>query len=495
MKKSLKRQIAIIFIGLVIVILLVSLLINSQFLGSYYILNKQAKLIALYEEMNDAVEKNVLTSETTFNRLNQLVEIGNISFVVMLAEDGNKNVLTATSSGRKTEELMAQLMGYLLNQNQENGDILKKGSNYQIQSSIDRITGEEYIEMWGYLKDESGFLLRSPLESIRQNVLISNTFLTYIMIALILLSSVLVWYFSKRITEPILELAALSQRMANLDFEAKYVHGGEDEIGILGRNFNVMSDKLRQTVSELKNANYELRKDIEKKEKIETMRNEFLANVSHELKTPIALIQGYAEGLKEGISDDPESRAFYCDVIMDEAAKMNQMVKNLLTLQQVEYGEEDVSFEQFDITELIRGVIQSCEILIRQKGTDVRFEQNTPVYVWADQFKVEQVVRNYLSNALNHVSAENIIDIRVISRENHDKVKISVFNTGNQIPQEDIERIWDKFYKVDKARTREYGGNGIGLSIVKAIMDSFGQQYGVENYNNGVAFWFELDTK
>lgn len=495
MKKSLKRQIAIIFIGLVIVILLVSLLINSQFLGSYYILNKQAKLIALYEEMNDAVEKNVLTSETTFNRLNQLVEIGNISFVVMLAEDGNKNVLTATSSGRKTEELMAQLMGYLLNQNQENGDILKKGSNYQIQSSIDRITGEEYIEMWGYLKDESGFLLRSPLESIRQNVLISNTFLTYIMIALILLSSVLVWYFSKRITDPILELAALSQRMANLDFEAKYVHGGEDEIGILGRNFNVMSDKLRQTVSELKNANYELRKDIEKKEKIETMRNEFLANVSHELKTPIALIQGYAEGLKEGISDDPESRAFYCDVIMDEAAKMNQMVKNLLTLQQVEYGEEDVSFEQFDITELIRGVIQSCEILISQKGTDVRFEQNTPVYVWADQFKVEQVVRNYLSNALNHVSAENIIDIRVISRENHDKVKISVFNTGNQIPQEDIERIWDKFYKVDKARTREYGGNGIGLSIVKAIMDSFGQQYGVENYNNGVAFWFELDTK
>lgn len=495
MKKSLKRQIAIIFIGLVIGILLVSLIINSGFLGSYYVLNKQAKLIALYEEMNDAVEKNVLKSETTLNRLNQLVEIGNISFVVMLAEDGNKNVLTATPSAKKTEELMAQLMGYLLNQNQENGEVLKKNNNYQIQSSTDRITGEEYIEMWGYLKDESGFLLRSPLESIRQNVMISNTFLTYIMIALILLSSVLVWYFSKRITDPILELAVLSQRMADLDFEAKYVHGGEDEIGILGKNFNVMSDKLRQTISELKNANYELRKDIEKKEKIETMRNEFMANVSHELKTPIALIQGYAEGLKEGISDDPESRAFYCDVIMDEAAKMNQMVKNLLTLQQVECGEEDISFEQFDITELIRGVIQSCEIIIRQKGADVRFEQNAPVYVWADQFKVEQVVRNYLSNALNHVSAENIIDIRIVSRENQDKVKISVFNTGNQIPQEDIERIWDKFYKVDKARTREYGGNGIGLSIVKAIMDSFGQQYGVENYNNGVAFWFELDTK
>ena len=141
---------------------------------------------------------------------------------------------------------------------------------------------------------------------------------------------------------------------------------------VLGENFNIMSERLERTVSELKSANYELQKDIEKKEKMETMRTEFIGNVSHELKTPIALIQGYAEGLKEGISEDPESRAFYCDVIIDEATKMNKLVKNLLTLNQLEVGKEEVSFERFDVMELIRGIVQSCDILVQQKGADVR---------------------------------------------------------------------------------------------------------------------------
>ncbi len=225
------------------------------------------------------------------------------------------------------------------------------------------------------------------------------------------------------------------------------------------------------------------------------MRTEFIGNVSHELKTPIALIQGYAEGLKEGISDDPESRAFYCDVIMDEAGKMNHMVKNLLTLNQLELGEEEVVFERFDVTLMIEGIIQSSEILIQQKGANVRLGAERPTFVWSDEWKVEQVFRNYFSNALNHLDGEKVIDIQVTKNMQNDTVRISVFNTGKQIPEEDIDQIWNKFYKVDKARTREYGGNGIGLSIVRAIMDSFHREYGVKNYKNGVQFWFELDMK
>lgn len=299
--------------------------------------------------------------------------------------------------------------------------------------------------------------------------------------------------FLKEDHRSVLELAALSQRMAALDFDAKYTSGGENEIGILGSNFNKMSERLEETISELKSANNALQEDIQKKEEIEQMRTEFLGNVSHELKTPIALIQGYAEGLKEGISDDVESREFYCDVIMDEANKMNQMVKNLLTLNQLEFGKEELSYERFDITELVKGVLQSCEILIQQKNADVRFAADRPVCVWADEFKTEQVVRNYISNALNHVSGENIIEIKIVRRE--EKARISVFNSGEPIPENDIGQIWDKFYKVDKARTREYGGNGIGLSIVKAIMESFHNGYGVKNYENGVEFWMELDLK
>ena len=280
--------------------------------------------------------------------------------------------------------------------------------------------------------------------------------------------------------------------MANLNFEAKYTRGGEDEIGILGRNFNRMSAQLEKTVSELKSANNQLQKDIAQKEKIEDMRNEFLGNVSHELKTPIALIQGYAEGLKEGISDDPESREFYCDVIMDEASKMNMMVKNLLTLNQLEFGNDEVQFERFDIVRLVKGVIASCEILVQQAEAEVDFIADDCLYVWADEFKTEQVVRNYLTNAVHHVENEKRIEVRIASEDG--KARVSVFNSGKPIPEEDIPKLWDKFYKVDKAHTREYGGNGIGLSIVKAIMESFHQKYGVKNFENGVEFWFELDA-
>lgn len=172
---------------------------------------------------------------------------------------------------------------------------------------------------------------------------------------------------------------------------------------------------------------------------------------------------------------------------------MNQMVKNLLTLNQLEFGDEDIVFERFNLTELVRGVIQSMEILAQQAEAKVIFRQQEPVYVWADEFKAEQVVRNYMSNAFHHVGGEKVVEVKILS--DGEKARVSVFNTGAPIPEEDVAHIWDKFYKVDKAHTREYGGNGIGLSIVKAIMESLHQKYGLNNYDNGVEFWFELDVK
>ena len=278
-----------------------------------------------------------------------------------------------------------------------------------------------------------------------------------------------------------------------MDFDARYQSRAGNEIDVLGDNFNKMSRKLESTISELKSANNKLQKDIEDKIKIDEMRKEFLDNVSHELKTPIALIQGYAEGLNENISDDPESREFYCEVIMDEASKMNKLVKNLLTLNQLESGKDAPVMERFDIVSLIRGVLGSMHIMIEQKEATVIFEETEPVYVWADEFKIEEVVTNYTSNALNHLDGERKVEIKVLQEE--DCVKVTVFNTGTPIPEEDIPNLWNKFYKVDKARTREYGGSGIGLSIVKAIIESMNQKYGVCNYDNGVEFWFTLDCR
>lgn len=475
-----------VFVGLILFMIVVFMIVNGSFLEKYYISNKKSEFIKAYTMVQEGVENGTINSETPEKDLGRLTEKNNISIAVI---DSEYNVVY--TNVREKQMMVVQLFGYLYDKSHQ--EVLEKTDSYDICKSVDPQNNTEYLSMWGSFDNGDIFIMRSPLESIRSAVTIFNRFIGVVGGCVILVSVLLAWYFSKRITEPIMELATLSQKMADLDFDAKYTSGGSNEIGVLGENFNRMSERLEQTISNLKEANYKLQKDIEQKEKRENMRSEFLGNVSHELKTPIALIQGYAEGLKEGVNDDPESREFYCEVIMDEAGKMNRMVKNLLALNQLEFGEDDVQFERFDITSLISGVLQSLDILIEQKEAQVIFRHKNPVYVWADEFKVEQVVRNYVNNALNHVDGEKVIEIK-INQEN-DMAKITVFNTGTPIPEEDLPHVWEKFYKVDKARTREYGGNGIGLSIVKAIMDSFGKGYGAINHTNGVEFWFELDMK
>lgn len=492
MRHSIRRQMMVVFVGLIIFILVLMFAANSGFLEEYYIVHKQADLLDMYNSIDTEIQKGDIKDEAAINKLVRKTEKGNLSVIVVQPDgNGDGNIIFSTVRDA-TSPLYLKLFAYIFDKNQDKGKILKSTDSYKIYKTKDFVNGTEYLEMWGNMSSGTIFVMRSPLESIRESADLANKFLVYMGGIAILLGGLLVWFFSRKITDPIKELAVLSQQMADLDFDAKYTSGGENEIGVLGRNFNIMSQRLEKTVSELKSANNRLKKDIEQKEKLENMRNEFLGNVSHELKTPIALIQGYAEGLKEGISEDPESREFYCDVIMDEAGKMNRMVKNLLILNQLEFGDDDVEFERFDIVSLIRGVLASCEILIQQAEATVDFIADESVCVWADEFKTEQVLRNYITNAIHHVENEKRIEIRVISKGN--VVRITVFNSGKPIPEEDLTKLWDKFYKVDKAHTREYGGNGIGLSIVKAIMESFQQEYGVRNFENGVEFWFELDA-
>ena len=314
--------------------------------------------------------------------------------------------------------------------------------------------------------------------------------LLFVILLVAVLASIV---YSHYVTRPVLRISRVSKRMAELDFSWRCEENRTDELGTLAHSLNEMSQKLSASITDLKCANEKLQADIERERALEQAQLDFFSAVSHELKTPIALIQGYAEGLKEGVSDDPESREFYCDVIMDEASKMNQMVKNLLTLNQLEFGDEDIVFDRFNLTALVRGVLQSMEIMADQAGAKILLHTEEDIYAWADEFKVEQVVKNYVSNACHHVSGDMVIEVKMVQKDG--KVRVSVFNTGTPIPEADIAHIWDKFYKVDKAHTREYGGNGIGLSIVKAIMKSFHQEYGVKNYDNGVEFWFELDVQ
>ena len=488
MKYSIKRQFAGIFGLLMVGTILFCWFINNTFLERYYMKDKQKALLETYQVLNRASNEDKIGTDEFDIEFQKICGRYNVSFILLDAK--SKTLKTSTPD---YSTLSRRLLNNLFEQNYEDNDrLLQKGEKYEIQIATDDRINTDFLEMWGVLDNGNLFLLRCPLESIRESVNLANRFLAYVGFGAAIVSAVIVLIISGKITKPIKELTEISERMIHLDFEAKYTGKSKTEIALLGQNINELSCTLEQTISELKSANNELQRDIEKKNKIDEMRKEFLSNVSHELKTPIALIQGYAEGLKEGISDDEESRDFYCEVIMDEASKMNNMVKKLLTLNQLEFGNDNVTMERFDIVSLIKNYLQSAEILCRQKDVKVIMKEYQPIYVWADEFMVEEVFGNYFSNAMNHVADDKVIDVKLLVKEK--TVRISVFNTGEPIPEESISHIWEKFYKVDKARTREYGGSGVGLSIVKAIMDALKREYGVENYNNGVEFWFELET-
>lgn len=486
MRYSMKRQFAFLFISLITGTILLCLILNSTLLGTYYLNKKKNALVSAYHSINAASKAGDITSEKYDIELKKICEKYDIQ---VLVADGESEAVKYSMNDPRA--VLKQLLDNIF-LGVDESELLLNADAYKMQVVRDDKTQTEYIEMWGMLDNGYLFMLRSALEGIRESVSLSNRFLAYVGAAAVFVSVLLVIWLSNRVTKPILELADISGRMKHLDFEAKYTGKDKTEIAILGNNINELSEALEETISELKTANNELLKDIERKDKVDEMRKEFLSNVSHELKTPIALIQGYAEGLKEGINEDAESRAYYCDVIMDEAAKMNAMVKKLLTLNQLESGNEIVSMERFDVTALVKNYIASADIMIRQKDVSVRMEDYGSVYVWGDEFRVEEVFMNYFTNALNYAQGEKIIDVRVTRLA--EKVRISVFNTGSPIPEESLSHLWDKFYKVDKARTREYGGSGIGLSIVKAVMESMNQEYGVTNYDNGVEFWFELDV-
>lgn len=489
MTHSIRRQLALIFIGLMAGTIFLCWLMNILFLGQYYIRSRTEIIYEAYHKIQQAANRDTYSTEAFRKELNDVCGIYNITVYVM---DANSRLKYASINGG--EELEKRLTAYIFGFFTDEVEIIEEGDGYVVQKL--HTEGEDFLEMYGRLSTGISFIMHTPLESIRESAKIANRFLAYMGIVATLAGGVIVWFVSTKITKPILELNRISEKMVHLDFEAKYEGGASNEIGLLGENINKLSASLERSISELKTANNELQKDIERKEQIDAMRREFLANVSHELKTPIALIQGYAEGLSEGVNDDPESRSFYCEVIVDEASKMNNMVKKLLTLNQLEFGNDVVAMERFDVTALVENYVQSAGILTRQNEITVRMEEYGPVYVWGDVYKTEEVFTNYFSNAVNHCMAvdKDSGKIIVISLEQRDgKIRIGVFNTGQPIPEESVPHLWEKFYKVDKARTREYGGSGVGLSIVKAIMESMNQKYGVENYNNGVLFWFELD--
>lgn len=496
MKHSIRLKLSILIMALMAGLVVFGCVFNAVFLEKYYMRQQQKALLQAFDRI-----KGVITDAD----INQ-DELGKVMYDISTAQ--NMTALIVDSNFEKVYSLKADsdktkrwLQDYYFSQSPKESKIISQSGNYVIQTSYNIYDEKSYLEIIG--NDDNymyNIIIQVPLDSISKNVGISNRFYIIVGIVGMVVGGVIAYFAAGRFTKPIKQLSYTAEAMAQMNFDVKYESHDKGELGMLGNSINKMSDNLKHYISDLKTANLELKRDIDKREEIDNMRKDFISNVSHELKTPIALIQGYAEGLRDGVTDDPESMQFYCDVIVDEAAKMNNMVKQLLTLNQLESGNDPLTIERFDIAKHIGEIVKTNYIWVQQKNAGFFYEYSEPVYVWADQFKIEEVITNYISNAINHVESVDggqayiKVSLEYIG-DDKKKVRVHVFNTGRQIPDKDIDKIWDKFYKVDKARTRQYGGSGVGLSIVKAIMNSHGQACGAENLEHGVDFWFELDCE
>ena len=488
--KSVRVKLFITLCFVVISIVLFLILVNRFVLEKYYQYTKSKNLKIAYSTIN-----SYYTGKIHVDNINDELDKISIKNNFDIIVKDNENVVIYMSNQNFLSNIRQIMSFWGIDRNQQSS-ILEKDDNIEIKKILDTETKMNYMLLTGTLENGYVAYIRLPLATITESVQISNRFLYSIACIVIVVGGIVTLYISKQFSSPISEISTIAKKMSNLDFSQKYVVKGDDEINELGKSINTMSEKLEKTINQLRSSNIELERDIEKKSKIDEMRKSFISDVSHELKTPIALIQGYSEGLLENVNTDEENRKFYAEVILDEATKMDKMVRQLIELTKLEYEKREFNNRNFNIVELEKEICRSSKVMLEEKKIEVQYETEEQINVYADDFYVSQIITNYLTNAIKNakeIDGQKYIKITNSILKDKNQVKVTVFNTGENIAEENLTRIWNRFFKADEARKREDGGSGIGLSIVRAIMNNSGNDFGVENKPDGVEFYFCLD--
>lgn len=305
--------------------------------------------------------------------------------------------------------------------------------------------------------------------------------------ALVVIISVL---FSIIVSKPLIQVNEYAKRMANLEFDTVIPIQSADEIGSLSMSLNTMQDNLKETLSELKVANEKLLIDIEKERELESMRKEFISGVSHEIKTPLAIIKGYCEGIRDGLAINRMDK--YIAIILDEVTKMDVLVNDMLDLSKLNQGQKKLEKSMFGFNELIQEVMEKFSSQLVDKNLSIKLDSSGLYFeAFADRRRIEQVIKNLISNAVRYSYPSTVINISICNYDDQ-KLIFNISNESDNIPDEKISKIWEKFYRVDQSRNKSIAGTGLGLSIVKNILELHKSDYGVENIKNGVNFYFSL---
>lgn len=334
------------------------------------------------------------------------------------------------------------------------------------------------------------FALSSQRHIIEAKNILSD-YHVYILLLAFVLIIFLSYFYSVTLMKPIIEINNKASKMAELNFDEKIEVTRHDELGSLSESLNTLSTTLSTSMEKLQDANVQLTKEIEKERKLENLRKEFVSGVSHELKTPLGIIRGFAEGVRDDVFEDS---TYYLDVIIEETEKMDALVVDMLELSKLESTNFKIEKKFFDFIQLTEFVINRFEYSLKEKHLEVSLKRHTLSTVcYADEFRIEQVLVNYLSNAIRHSKRNEIIKIDIWQKENH--FLFEVENVGEPIPEEKIGKVWNRFYRVEASRNKSDGGTGLGLAIVRNIIELHNNDFGAENTKNGVKFYFTIDMK
>ncbi|MDA8427602.1 MAG: ATP-binding protein [Treponema sp.] len=340
-------------------------------------------------------------------------------------------------------------------------------------------------------------VLSFPLAQVEESARLAALFSVLSGLAALAVGGALSFFFARSVTKPLVQLNALSRSLARLDFSQRFSSTRKDEVAELGLTLNELSASLARALAELESTNARLREDVERERRVDAMRREFISSVSHELKTPIALVLGYAEGLIEGVPQGPEGAREYLAIIVDEAKKMDMQVRDLLELSQLESGLLPLRKESFDLGELAAEVLASFAPTLAERGIGTELRR-APAPVRADRPRVRRAVVEYLSNALSHLDEERRLEVEVAAADG--MAELAVFNSGEAIPEGALELIWKSYYRVDSSRSRDFGGTGLGLAIVRGIAARHGGTCGARNLEaaegrpRGVRFFLRLPS-
>lgn len=490
-KEKITKKIFLYISSLLLFNFLLVSLIGNAFLEKYTIKNKADYLYDIYFDL-----LKISINSNEFNDKIKSILYENIYIIVYDYSTNNVIYSNVNNQNVAINKYDTELLIEEIN-NRKPADFIITYPTSNHETTIYKITGrQQQITIFGrYLSQTSNkyLIIQTPYQPIIDISNIISRFNIISSLIVLLISIIPTLGFTYFITKPIKEATLVARNIKNKDFSKRCIIRTNDEISEMEEAINIMADSINTYTKELESANDLLKNDINNRKKIEQAQKDFISNVSHEIKTPISIISGYTEGLKQDIASTKEEKEEFCNIILDECERMTSIVVELLSLSKLEDGTTKLEYSDFNINELCDLVVSKFKLKCQKSKINLNLNANKEFIVRADYNEIEKILINYLQNAYKHVSSFGTISI--IIKEEGEYVYIGVNNDGLQIPEEEIPNIWNKFYKIDKSHKREENSTGLGLSIVKASMLLHKMPYGVKNTDNGVEFFIKLQKQ